>query len=95
MSWKCHLRVAHEREVARDELYHGPQLLRELARTVPSEAELEEAIAKVTELRVQELRQRNEQFLHPLDEAAMARLECDFRERRSESVPIFSTIPRN
>jgi hypothetical protein len=87
--------VAHEREVARDELYHGPQLLRELARTVPSEAELKEAIAKVTELRVQELRQRNEQFLHPLDEEAMARLEHDYRERRGEPVPIFSTIPRN
>jgi hypothetical protein len=87
--------VAHEREVARDELYHGPQLLRELARAVPSEAELAEAIAKITELRVQELRQRNEQFLHPLNKEAMSCLERDFREVRSESVPIFSTIPRN
>jgi hypothetical protein len=87
--------IAHEREVARDELYHGPQLLRELARTVPSEAELEEAVAKITELRVQELRQRNEQFLHPLDPAAVAQLESDFRAMRSECVPIFSTMPRN
>jgi hypothetical protein len=87
--------VAHEREVARDELFHGPQLLRELARVCPSEKDLEEAIAKITELRVQELRQRNEQFLHPLDETAMAALERDFREGRGECVPIFSTVPRN
>lgn len=87
--------IAHEREVARDELYHGPQLLRELARTVPSEAELEEALAKITDLRVQELRQRNEQFLHPLDPTAMAQLEAEFRALRSERVPIFSTMPKN
>jgi len=32
---------------------------------------------------------------HPLDEAALARLEHDFRERRGESVPLNSTIPRD
>jgi hypothetical protein len=85
--------IAHEREVARDELFHGPQLLRELARACPSEEELEEAVAKVTALRVQELRQRNEQFLHPLDETAMSALERDFREGTGECIPIFSTIP--
>jgi hypothetical protein len=87
--------VAHEREVARDELYHGPQLLRELARAVPSEAELQEAVAKITELRLQELRQRNEQLQHPLGPTAMATLERDFREKRGDRIPIFSMIPRS
>lgn len=82
--------VEHEKEVARDELFHGPELIRELAKTVPSEKELQEALDKVTDLRVQELRQRNEQFMHPLDEAAMAQLEREFRENRTEAIPLFS-----
>ena len=82
--------IAHEKEVARDELYHGPELMRELAKTVPSERDLQEALDKITDLRVQELRQRNEQFMHPLDKAAMERLEREFREQRTEVIPLFS-----
>ena len=82
--------VAHEKEVARDELYHGAQLIHELAQTVPSEEALEEALQKVTDLRVQELKQRNEQFMHPLDKAAMDQLERDFRANRTEAIPLFS-----
>jgi len=81
-----------EIEVARDELYHGPEMIRELAKTVPSEAELEEAVSKITDLRVQELKQRNEQFQHPLDKAAMEQLEKDFRSNRTEAVPLFSAM---
>lgn len=84
--------VALEKEVARDELYHGPELIRELAKKVPSEEELEEAVSKITELRVQELKQRNEQFLHPLDQAAMEALERDFRAHRTAAVPLFSSM---
>jgi len=84
--------VALEKEVARDELYHGPELIRELAKTVPSEADLDEAVAKITDLRVQELRQRNEQFQHPLDNTALEQLERDFRANRTEAVPLFSAM---
>lgn len=84
--------TALEKEVARDELYHGPELIRELAQTVPSETELNEAVDKITELRVQELKQRNEQFLHPLDQSAMEELERDFRTNRTEAVPLFSAM---
>ena len=83
--------IRHERTVVQDELHHGPELIQELAKTLESQEELEEAKQKVTELRVQELRQRNEQFLHPLTEAEMNQLEQDFRQRRIEPIPLFST----
>jgi hypothetical protein len=84
--------IEHEKDVARDELYHGPEMIRELAQTVPSEAALQEAVEKITDLRVQELRQRNEQFMHPLDKAAMDQLERDFRAHRTAAVPLFSSM---
>ena len=84
--------IALEKEVARDELYHGPELIRELAKKVPSEAELQEAVEKITELRVQELKQRNEQFLHPLSQVDMEELERDFRANRTEAVALFSAM---
>ena len=84
--------VEHEKDVARDELYHGAEMIHELAKSVPSEAELEEALQRITDLRVQELRQRNEQFLHPLDKAAMEQLERDFRTGHTEAVPLFSAM---
>lgn len=81
----------HERTVVQDELHHGPELIQELAKTLESREELEEAKQKVTELRVQELHQRNEQFLHPLTAAEMKQLEQDFRQKRIEPIPLFST----
>ncbi|MCZ6753225.1 MAG: hypothetical protein O7E51_15535 [Acidobacteria bacterium] len=80
----------HERAVARDELHHGPELIQELAKTVPSLDDLEEAKRKITEMRVQELRQRNEQFLHPMTAAELGQLEQDFRHMRIEPIPVFS-----
>ncbi|MCH8267058.1 MAG: hypothetical protein IH846_06050 [Acidobacteria bacterium] len=76
--------------VARDELHHGPELIQELAKTVPSLDDLEEAKRKITEMRVQELRQRNEQFLHPMTAAELGQLEQDFRHMRIEPIPVFS-----
>jgi hypothetical protein len=84
--------VEHEKDVARDELYHGAELIKELAQTVPSEEALNEALARIADLRVQELRQRNEQFMHPLDKAGMDQLEQDFRAGRTEAVPLFSAM---
>jgi len=82
----------HERSVAEDELHHGSEVIPELARTMPSEEELEEARRKVTDIHVQELRQRNEQFLHPLSEAEMKALEADFRSGRIEPVALFAAV---
>ena len=53
---------------------------------------MQEAVEKITDLRVQELKQRNEQFMHPLNQAAVEELERDFRANRTETVPLFSAI---
>jgi hypothetical protein len=80
--------IEHEKEVARDELYHGPKLIRSLARIVPSEVESEEAVRKITELRVQKLRQRNEQFRHPLCKGGDGTTRAPF----ARTVPLFSAM---
>ena len=82
----------HEQSIADDERHHGPQMIRQLAKIVPNEAALDEAISSITELRVQELRQRNEQFLHPLNAAEMKQLEDDFRNKKIEPVGLFSAV---
>ena len=82
----------HERTVAEDEMHHGSEVIPELARTITSAGELDEAKRKVTDIHVQELRQRNEQFLHPLSAAEMTALEQDFRANRIEPVPLFSAV---
>jgi hypothetical protein len=80
----------HERAVAEDELHHGSEMIPELARTFTSQEELEQAKRQVTEIHIQELRQRNEQFLHPLSPAEMQQLEQDIRNSRIEPVPFFA-----
>ena len=82
--------TAHERAVAEDELHHGPELIEKLARAVQSEAEVAEAVQKLPELRVQEMRQRNEQFLHALNPGEFAAVEKDFRQKRVEPITLFS-----
>lgn len=59
-----------QRGIAIDELHHGPQELAELcAEYDPAwEIDLAEMYRKLREMRCQELRQRNEQFLHPLSD---------------------------
>ncbi len=82
----------HERTVAEDELHHGSEVIPELARTLPSADELEEVQSHVADIHVQELRQRNEQFLNPLTAAEMKSLEEDFRQKRIEPIPLFSEV---
>jgi hypothetical protein len=82
----------HERSIADDERHHGPQMIRQLARTAPSEKELDEAEQKILELRVQELRQRNEQFLHPLNAAEMKQLEQDYRSQQIQPISLFGAV---
>jgi hypothetical protein len=81
----------HERSVAVDELHHGPEMIAILAKTIKSEKQLEEAKEKVQQMRVQELHQRNEQFLHPLSKANMKKLEKNFLAGTTKAIPLFST----
>jgi hypothetical protein len=87
--------AAHEWNVAEDELHHGSEMIPELARSFTSQEELEEAKRQVTDIHVQELRQRNEQFLHPLTADEMNALEQDFRAWKVEMIPIFSVVGAN
>lgn len=59
-----------QRGIAIDELRHGPQELREIAKDYRPDLgiDLNEFFRIMRELRYMEVRQRNEQFLHPLSE---------------------------
>ena len=46
---------------------------------------------QLVQMRVQELRQRNEQFQYPLSKKELARLEKDFVAGRTPALPLFST----
>ncbi len=82
----------HERSIADDERHHGPQMLRQLAKSVPSEKDLDQAEQMITELRVQELRQRNEQFLHPLNSSELKQLEQDFLNKKVQPIALFGAV---
>ena len=84
--------AAHERTVATDELHHGSEMIPDLARALPAMDQLEEARAMVTDIHVQEIRQRNEQFLHPLNESEMQKLEADFRAGRIDPIWFFGSL---
>jgi hypothetical protein len=79
----------HESTVAEDELHHGSEAIPQLAGTFRSAEELEEAQRLVTDIHVQELRQRNEQFLHPLSPEEMRQLEGDIRQNRIQAIPLY------
>ncbi|MBI3934732.1 MAG: hypothetical protein HY316_08550 [Acidobacteria bacterium] len=85
----------HERSVAEDELHHGSEMIPELVRTFASLDELAVAKRHVTDIHIQELRQRNEQFLHPLTPAEMQQLEDDFRQDRIEPIPFYTVASGN
>jgi hypothetical protein len=82
--------VQHEKLVAEDELHHGPEMIEELAKAEPSQADLDQATSKIESLRIQELRQRNEQFMQVLSPGDLQQLEQDFVGRRVQPVPLFS-----
>ena len=81
----------HEYTVAVDELHHGPEMIDELAKTVKSEKDLKAAKQAVVKMRIQELRQRNEQFQNVLSAKELAKLEQDFVAGKTPAVPLFST----
>lgn len=62
-----------EKVVVEDELNHGPEEIRKLAATYDPEHALpmEEMFEIAREMRYLDIRERNEQFLHPLSEAEL------------------------
>lgn len=81
-----------EKEIVADELYHGPETIARLARTPPAEEEFAEVKKKIKQVRSLELRQRNEQFLHPLNEDRMRAIEQDFLEDRTNPLTLFRGV---
>lgn len=63
-----------QKGIAIDELEHGPQMLADLCEEYSADfnIDLEEFYQQLREHRYQEVRQRNEQFLHPLNEDQLA-----------------------
>ena len=87
-SYTGELTVLHpEFEILNDDDADGEAALH-VGRVVP----IYEAIQKITDLRIQELRQRNEQFLHPLNATEMKQLEDDFRNKKIEPIALFSNV---
>lgn len=84
--------VPIEKNIAADELYHGPETIARLAITPPSEQEFEEVKKRIELGRAWELRQRNEQFLHPLNETEMKAIEGDFVNNRTEPLTLFRDV---
>jgi len=84
--------VPIEKEIVADELYHGPETIVRLASTPPSEQEFKEVKERIKQARACELRQRNEQFLHPLSEAEMKAIEGDFVNGRTKPLTLFRTV---
>jgi hypothetical protein len=84
--------VPIEKEIVADELYHGPETIVLLAQTPPDEDEFEKIKQQIKQVRSLELRQRNEQFLHPLTENQMRLIEEDFLQDRVEPLNLFRTI---
>jgi hypothetical protein len=84
--------VPIEKEIVADELYHGPETIAHLAATPPSEQEFEVVKERIKQVRAKELRQRNEQFLHPLGEAQMQAIEENFVNGRTEPITLFRNV---
>ena len=63
-----------QKGIAIDELEHGPQMLADLCKEYRDDfdIELEELYHQLREHRYQEVRQRNEQFLYPLNEEQLS-----------------------
>lgn len=84
--------VRIEKEIVADELYHGPETIARLALTPPSEKEFGEVLGRIKQARACELRQRNEQFLHPLSDAEMKIIEEDFINGSMEPLTLFRAV---
>lgn len=81
-----------QRGIALDELHHGPDEIREIVERWTPElgVDLDRLFRVLREMRYQEMRQRNEQFLHPLTEAEMDELRQLLVEDRIEPMNLYS-----
>ena len=87
--------VPIEKEIVTDELYHGPETISRLAMTPPGDQEFNKVLERIKLVRAKELRQRNEQFLHPLNETDIAKIEADFLNGRTEPLSLFRNVHLN
>lgn len=80
-----------QRGIALDELHHGPEEIRGLmAQYSPDlNVDLPGLFRTLREMRYQEARQRNEQFLHPLDETEMQALRRELVEDTIEPLALY------
>lgn len=85
--------VSVETGIANDELHHGPEEIRSLVETYPGDAEVdfEGLLELLRAQRYQEMRQRNEQFLHPLGENELAQMEQDLLQDSLEPATLYSS----
>jgi len=81
-----------EKTIVADELHHGPEEIQEVVATFDERgaAEVERVFAAIRELRYLEVRQRNEQFLHPMSEAEVQEIGAALTSGSIEPVPLFS-----
>lgn len=83
-----------ERTVSEDELHHGPEEIRRLAKTYDPEQSipLEELFQIMRELRYMEVRERNEQFLHPLTEEQMEVIRVSIMDGSLEPADLYDKV---
>jgi hypothetical protein len=88
----CRDVAALEKTIVEDELHHGPEAIRALADSYSDElgVDVEAVFQAIRELRYLEVRQRNEQFLHPLSEQELKEIGRDILEDCLEPTPLFS-----
>lgn len=80
-----------QRGIALDELHHGPEEIRGLMAQYREDlgVDLPGLFRTLREMRYQEARQRNEQFLHPLSEAEMEALRRELLDDSIEPLPLY------
>jgi hypothetical protein len=80
-----------QRGIALDELHHGPEEIRGLMAQYREDMNLDlpALFRTLREMRYQEARQRNEQFLHPLGEAEMEALRRELLEDTIEPLALY------
>ena len=83
-----------ERTVSEDELHHGPEEIRRLASSYDPQQSipLEELFQIMRELRYLEVRERNEQFLHPLSEDQLEAIRRDIMSGSLQPADLYDKV---
>jgi hypothetical protein len=83
-----------QKGIAIDELQHGPQMLADLCDEYSDDfnIDLEEFYGELREQRYQEVRQRNEQFLHPLDEDQLEAIHRQLQTGSLKGFDLYSKV---